>query len=73
MGEMEQAFFDECREGHKAITEATRDLGKLGYLIRSIGYDDGFLLIKCYCPQVNEGSKEANQLSMDGISDEFRG
>jgi hypothetical protein len=73
MGEMGKAFFDDQIKGHEAITKVMGDLGKLGYLVRGINYyDDGFLVIKCRCPQVNEGSNEENPLSMDGVSESVK-
>jgi hypothetical protein len=66
--EMEQAYLAEREAGHKAITNAVRDMEKLGYLISGIDYVAGSLVIRCYCPKTGEG----NGLSMDGISESFK-
>jgi hypothetical protein len=50
----------EIIDGHKQISTAIQDLGRMGYRIKGISVNSGgFLNITCYCPQVNEGSKEA--------------
>jgi len=71
MSEMEKALSYQCKKSHEAITKAMEDLGKLGYLVQNIDYTEGFFLIKCYCPQVKEGSKDgiSNPVSWVGLSD----
>ena len=67
MGEMEQALIESKNEGHEAITAVVRDLGNLGYRVKSIDYQDGFLHIGCYCPQDHEGGK--SPFNWVGLSD----
>ena len=45
-------------EGHTLITDIVRDLGNLGYRIKSVNYENGMINISCYRPQYNEGSEE---------------
>jgi hypothetical protein len=75
---MEWAMLNNHKENHETIMAVISAISGLGYLVENIGVrPDGCLHIECYPPQNEEGSngepKPNGGLSVDGISDEFKG
>jgi hypothetical protein len=86
MSEMEQGIFDSRNKEHEAIVKVVSDFARMGYLISGVCFKNGALEVLCYPPEREKGSEKELQealeadhgkddtgLSMDGVSETFKG